>query len=308
MMHDGGEFMVTVFKNRYGLRYAEVWFPDSGWKKVKSDVIRLHCVTDTKGLKTEALELQHTRLTDLTESIEQLQGHITSKTFRCIRRSYQDDIIIKYFTSEEVCKDPKIVYAFAEFYHAMFAEKGIEAALDTAAVLRCAKVGALVISAVYLYSEPIVFHSYIDGKDKAICWHSCSKCRSEDEIANIIGRANKRLHWEDWLYFKARGCATYDWGGVFAFDSENGIDRFKMLFGGAPHDYYNTIPLPNSILGKITLRLYALLRFVNPMSAEILKGGPIEFRCRRKARHALSAHMPLPKVLNSRLQHGQQLR
>ena len=56
-------------------------------------------------------------------------------------------------------------------------------------------------------------------------------------MMNIIGRANKRLHWEDWMYFKKLGISTYDWGGVFAYNSDNGIDKFKEAFGGVPHDY-----------------------------------------------------------------------
>lgn len=261
--------MVTIFKKRYGLKYAEVWFPDSDWKKVKSDIIRLHCFTDVEGIRSEQLELQHTRLTDLTQSVEELQSNVVKNAFRYIRKSFLEGITVRHFTSEEVCKDQSILREFSECYHAMFADKTMEIHLDTAAVLNCAKAGALIISVAYLNGEPVVYHSHIDGKDRAICWHSCSKCRSETEISNMIGRANKRLHWEDWLFFKERGCATYDWGGVFAYDSENGIDRFKMLFGGAPHDYYNTVPLPNSLLGSVALRAYALFRIVKPKSAKI---------------------------------------
>ncbi len=265
--------MVTFFKKRYGLKYAEVWFPDENWKRVKSDIIRLHCFTDVKGIKSEQLELQHTRLTDLTQSKEELQSNVVKNAFRYIRKSYQEGITVRHFTSEEVCEDPSIIREFAACYHAMFSDKTMEINLDTAAVLNCAKAGALTISVAYLSGEPVVYHSHIDGKDKVICWHSCSKCRSENEISNMIGRANKRLHWEDWLFFKERGCATYDWGGVFAYDSENGIDRFKMLFGGMPHDYYNTVPMPHSILGRIALGAYALFRMVSPKSAKIGKDG-----------------------------------
>jgi hypothetical protein len=80
-------------------------------------------------------------------------------------------------------------------------------------------------------------------------------------------------HWEDWLYFKARGCSIYDWGGVFAYDSENGIDRFKTLFGGTPHDDYHTVPLPNSLLGKISLKIYALLSVVESKALRIKQNG-----------------------------------
>ena len=260
--------MVTILKKRNGLNYAEVWFPDDNWKKVKSDIIRLHCIEDACGLKAEDLELQHTRLTDLTQSVDQLKKNITSTTFRCIRRSDHDRITVKHFSSEEVIKAPRIIHDFADCYHAMFQEKGMVMNLDEAAIMNCAKADALIISVAYLDQDPVVYHSYIDGKARTICWHSCSKCRNEKDIANTIGAANKRLHWEDWLFFKARGCAVYDWGGVFAFDSENGIDRFKTLFGGTPHDYYHTMPLPNSLLGKFSLKIYA---FLSSVQSKMLK-------------------------------------
>jgi hypothetical protein len=257
--------MVTVFKKRYGLKYAEVWFPDSGWNKVKSDVVRLHCFTDLQGFRQEQLELQHTRLTDLTQSVEELLDKLSKNALRDIRKSAREDITVKHFSSEAVCGDPGIVGALAECYSAMFSDKGMELRLDTAAVLNCARAGALVIGVAYLCGEPVVYHALIDGKDRVICWHSCSKCRCESEQSILVGRANKRLHWEDLLYFKERGCQTYDWGGVFAFDSENGIDRFKMLFGGTPHDYYHTVPLPNSLLGCVALKAYTLFRLIRPV-------------------------------------------
>ena len=61
---------------------------------------------------------------------------------------------------------------------------------------------------------PYVFHSYIvDMEDKQVrLLHSCSSFRSEKLLANLIGRINKLLHWEDMIYFKKCGIRQYDWG------------------------------------------------------------------------------------------------
>jgi hypothetical protein len=251
--------MIRIDKVRHGLKYVELWFPKDDWKSTKSDMIRLHCLPSPGQFKESEVELQHTRWTDLTVCEEDLQKAIISKTYRYdIRRSLKDNVTIKYFTSQEINADGKIVRLFADCYHAMYQEKGMDIFLDEDAVLSCAKNGHLVISVAYCDEEPIVFQSYLCDKDIVILWHSCSNFRSEKEMVNIIARANKRLHWEDWLHFKELGVITYDWGGVFAFNSDNGIDQFKEAVGGGPHDYYHTIPLGNSLLGKAALAAYNL--------------------------------------------------
>lgn len=251
--------MIRIDKIRHGLKYAEIWFPNDDWKNVKSDMIRLHCLPTPDGFKESEIEMQHTRWTDLTADEKELQQKIVSKTFKYdIRRSYKDAVEIRHFTSEELNRDDTIIQLFAGCYHAMYEEKGMDISLDADAVKNCAQNGHLVLSIASFEGEPIVYHSYLCDKDIVILWHSCSNFRSDKEMVNIIARANKRLHWEDWLYFKAAGVKTYDWGGVFAFDSDNGIDKFKEAFGGIPHDYYHTVPLGHSLVGKVALVAYRL--------------------------------------------------
>lgn len=248
--------MIRIDKKRHGLHYVELWFPNDNWKEIKCDMVRLHCIPENGN---ENLELQHTLLTDLSKNEEELKQKIVSKTFKYdIRRSERDDITIRYFTSKQIFDKEDILRQFAECYHEMYAEKNLDISLDVAAVRSCAKNGFLTISVVYYENKPIVFHSYLCDKNKVVLWHSCSNFRSEKEIMNIIGRANKRLHWEDWLHFKKIGISTYDWGGVFAYNSDNGIDKFKEAFGGVPHDYYHTPPMGKSLIGKVALAVYNL--------------------------------------------------
>lgn len=48
------------------------------------------------------------------------------------------------------------------------------------------------------------------------------------------------------------GITQYDWGGIANPEEPNGIDQFKMGFGGEAASYYNVI-IGVSLLGKITL-------------------------------------------------------
>ena len=71
------------------------------------------------------------------------------------------------------------------------------------------------------------------------------------------GRANKFLHWHDWLLLKNIGVIEYDWGGIASYDNPNGIDKFKMSFGGEYRKYYNI-----SAVCSLRAKLYTLLRKV----------------------------------------------
>ena len=248
--------MIRIDKKRHGLNYVELWFPTEQWKTIKCDMIRLHCLAENIDGR---LELQHTLWTDLTVSKDALRQGIASKTFKYdIRRSERDAISVRHMTARDVLEDKTVLRQFSECYHKLYAEKGIDISLDTAAVESCARNGFLTLSIVYYENEPIVFHSYLCDQEIVILWHSCSNFRSEKELINVIGRANKRLHWEDWLYFKRLGVRIYDWGGVFAYDSENGIDKFKEAFGGVPHDYYHTPPMGKALIGKAAVAVYNL--------------------------------------------------
>lgn len=44
---------------------------------------------------------------------------------------------------------------------------------------------------------------------------------------------------ECWLLLKEMGVKEYDWGGIASCDESNGIDRFKMSFGGRYNEDYN---------------------------------------------------------------------
>ena len=109
--------------------------------------------------------------------------------------------------------------------------------------------------------ETLSVHTYLDLGDTARLYHSCSLFRDRKEEAALIGRSNKRLHWEDMLYFKNKGFTTYDWGGISSFDNPNGIDTFKLSFSGDVerdrHTYYNG-QIPVTLKGRIMLKAYRI--------------------------------------------------
>jgi lipid II:glycine glycyltransferase (peptidoglycan interpeptide bridge formation enzyme) len=103
-------------------------------------------------------------------------------------------------------------------------------------------------------NNALVIHGYIVYKSTVQLLHSAShfRCAEDAEYRNMIGRANRLLHWDDMLYFKKNGMTCYDFGG-WSNDKTNAdqqkINEFKESFGGIITRQYSSC-IPVSLLGK----------------------------------------------------------
>ena len=86
----------------------------------------------------------------------------------------------------------------------------------------------------------LVYHTYIVEEERARLYQSASQFRTDDTISsNVIGFANRYLHYQDMLWFKEQGKKQYDWGGAGTNEDVESITKFKESFGGTPVTYYN---------------------------------------------------------------------
>ena len=100
-------------------------------------------------------------------------------------------------------------------------------------------------------SDALVMHAFLvdEGLKRANHLYSASLFRSTDDSdrRNLIGRANRALHYLNMLNFKARGVTTYDLGG-YAFGTQDPelqeVNEFKDSFGGQLVEESNYISLP----------------------------------------------------------------
>ena len=255
--------MKIFYTKKKGIKIAELWFANGDWSNVSADFIILHCSVDVSNISDRYKTVQHTLLTDLSLSEDELMAGIKSKTCKYeIRRNLnKDNVITKFYTSEELLENHQLLEDFKKCYEEMYRLKGMNKEISLDFLKKYAAKNALIMSVAYLENEPIVFHSYVCDDSNVRLLHSCSDFRNEEELASLIGRSNRRLHWDDWLYFKNNGFCEYDWGGVFDYESNNGIDQFKRSFGGKKHDYYNAY-FPKSLKGKIVWKLREIVKTV----------------------------------------------
>ena len=86
-------------------------------------------------------------------------------------------------------------------------------------------------------------HVHLYNKELAILLYSASQFRNieDNRTRNLIGYANRFLHFEEMLYFKKMGCSIYDFGG-YAYKTEDKIakriNQFKDSFACIPKRRY----------------------------------------------------------------------
>ncbi|KJG39028.1 hypothetical protein UA32_07190 [Photobacterium angustum] len=105
----------------------------------------------------------------------------------------------------------------------------------------------------YIENCLIVSHCFIHNNKIVRLLHSALHNTNEDEISNITCQSsNKYMHFYELNYFKELGFNTYDWGGVSLGDvNREGIDKFKIGFGGKDVKYYDHYSIPYAILLKL---------------------------------------------------------
>lgn len=248
--------MIQITYHKKGIRITQIWFSENIFKSenLKTDILFYHGVSqaqaDNKCLFTEF----HTLISNLDLPEEELLSRINKNVRYEIRRNCKEEAEYRVFPSAELQQKPEIITQFADMYEAMYRQKGQKAVFNRIQFLEYLKQNAILLTAIYQEELPLVFHSYIVGEKQVRLLHSVSDFRSGETDANLVARANKRLHWEDMLLFKKQGKKIYDWGGVSSLEEPNGIDAFKFKFGGEPLTYYNAYR-GSSFLGKAAVAI-----------------------------------------------------
>lgn len=240
--------MIKIVKYRI-LTNTEYWFSENkdlknnlgivSFRQAKNDIIM-------KGYKKETF---HTLISDLTASKEDILKNFSSTVRNEINRSIKEDVITVFNDSKS---------NFIPFYNNFASLKGLR-------ILKKRSLSSykrnLIITSAFSQNTQLCSHSYlIDYEIKRVRLLQSATMRfSEDIDHNLIGRANKYLHFQDMIYFKNQGYKIYDWGGIAANPTDSsliGINRFKKSFGGEELIEYDY----TSMLYEILLKVKKLLK------------------------------------------------
>ena len=246
-----------IFYRKKLLRICEIWYDSQIKPEHPVDIVQYKFIPEI--IEGSIIKSLHTILIDLAPSEDEIfQGISKSTRYKISRCMDRDGVVVHTPVSTE-CGTLDELRRFFTFFNDFAASKNrdplylkdLEQFLTTKSlVIREAideKTG-----------QTLAMHSYAVGNGRARLLQSCSHYRTSNDssFTNMIGRANRMLHWDDLRYFKAMGVAHYDFGGW-----HGGTDRAKLLinqfkeeFGGQIIPEYTCMKAA-SFLGSIPLAL-----------------------------------------------------
>ncbi|WP_102026565.1 peptidoglycan bridge formation glycyltransferase FemA/FemB family protein [Salirhabdus sp. Marseille-P4669] len=196
-----------------------------------------------------------TLILDLKKTEEELFAAIHKNArYKINRAMKRDSIYHKSYTNPS----DNLLERFIAFFDTFSKNKKIpKANMGRLKELRAQ--GAILLSFVEDEQEQILCsHVHVVNGRCCSLLHSASARFDNRDIRNVIGRANRYLHWMDICEAKSMGVDWYDFGGLFVDSKsaeEEHINRFKKEFGGQEVDVDKRI-YPNSIIGKMVVFLF----------------------------------------------------
>jgi hypothetical protein len=226
------------YTRRFKLIYGLVFFGES-YGNPKVDIIREFQYPEKRGFSEEF----YTLFISLREKEEIIFSRFEKNTKYEITRAGQRDNITISTLDEK--KDRHLFY---DFYNKFALSKNLQP-LGTEEIDLLIDNDMFTIRTASFNNEYIVFHSYVTANDRVRLMQSASLFRESNtnSYRNMVGRANRLLHWEDIRYFKSQGYSIYDLGGIsinIADKEKQAINKFKECFGAVQvKEYKSFIPL-----------------------------------------------------------------
>ena len=196
--------------------------------------------------------LSRTLVIDLEDDTEDIFSSFHRQNKQKIKRAEREGFnheVLLYPNSIEV-------QSYIDFFQTFAAWKGIPL-LPENRFRKSAEAGVLSITWMRDDNQmPLCGHAYLHDKNRVIMIHYASIRDGKDSLSrNLIGRANRLLHWKNIEYYREIGIKWNDFSGIF-LDSNNkqglNINEFKRSSGGQEVDEIKVFN-SHSLKGKLAL-------------------------------------------------------
>ena len=243
--------MISLINNILLFKYKRIWFPSSVPKVSFFDFVSLRqCKKEIEKSIDTRQWIKHNFKTlhnNLLEDENNLFSKIAKNTKYKINRAKKEGVETKIASLDE----------FLPFFNDFAPTKHLKKL--TSNNLKAYN-ESLVITKAFLNDVVFAMHAYVMDREegRARLLYSATVNRNTSSIdLNLVGRANRLLHWSDMLMFKDLGLSIYDWGGVVCNSEAKetaGIDSFKMAYGGIlveePHYEHKKLVLLKKLLRR----------------------------------------------------------
>jgi hypothetical protein len=149
---------------------------------------------------------------------------------------------------------------FLKLYEQLAAAKsGHLSRLDAAVLERYAACRDVFV--IYLDGEVICGHVNLRDEGhprRARALYSASRRFEDHKVAQLCGVLNCYLHWREIQAYQSENFKIYDFGGISRGTSPGaeGIDRFKLSFGGKTVQEHNYVCAGIPTLGRLAMRFF----------------------------------------------------
>ncbi len=246
--------MVTILRSKFGIPISDIFFAAADTPPDPHSALSLF--VQARNPQPGFVPFR-THIIDLSQSPGLLFERISSNGRYRIRRAEREGCIPSLTTTPSEVD----LERFCRFFDGFSRQKSLPRA--NRAKLRALKdAGALIISSVTDGKDStLAMHAYVRDPliRRARLLYSASHFRGSDDSGarNLIGRANRLLHWHEIELLHGQRYLQYDLGGVTSGDEDPAkaaIARFKREFGGSEVTEFNGYR-PNSMVGKAALAL-----------------------------------------------------
>jgi len=218
-------------RKRHGIHFDLVWFAEESVGR--PGITTYHQAS----FKPEGAKEFVTLVNSLEEDEEAIKSHFSKSCKYKVNRAAREDVLITIKDSSEITDED--IDSFLNFFTSFWESKGTKFS-NYESVKRdltdYRTENALSMGIGTVKGEVAIYHTHICDGNTARLLHSASLYRlKEDEegnTKNIIGMANRYLHFKEMLHFKESGHKVYDWGGAGRGEDVINITEFKESFGG----------------------------------------------------------------------------
>ena len=230
--------MKVIDRIRHGINFKVVWFAEEPVKE--NGIITYHQASfeHKDAVKFETL------INNLSDDEDSIKSHFSKSCKYKVNRAAREDVQIEIKDAAAITDED--IEAFLAFFRTFWESKGTSfEQYDSVKrdLMDYRSVNSLTLAYAKVAGEIAVYHTHIYDEKYARLLHSASLYRlqddEEDNTRNLIGMANRYLHFQEMLYFKEKGLTAYDWGGAGKDKDVINITEFKESFGGEAATFYD---------------------------------------------------------------------
>lgn len=240
--------MLSIIRKKCGIEVNEIFFaPDPDQIALSSSIGFF--IQAAKPL--ESFYRFTTSVIDLAQPAGILFSRLSSGARYKIRRAEREGMTVAY---DHAPRDTT-VHEFATFFDEFACNKGVSRCNIKKLLALCERRALMITRTQHHSGRCLVMHAYVaDYQATRIrLLYSASHFRktTDTEERNLIGRANRLLHWSTIQHAKDSGFTRYDLGGMPIESTDaakSAIARFKSEFGGSHITEYNGYTSRNPFL------------------------------------------------------------